>query len=73
MADKGFTVSKEIADLGVVLIIPNFKGHDHSQMTKEETEGSASIAELRMLRELYKGFAHPTFGMLLRNSCRRTS
>ncbi len=35
MTDRVFTETKELKDLGVELIIPNFKGHDRSHMTKE--------------------------------------
>ncbi|XP_064646828.1 uncharacterized protein LOC135499803 [Lineus longissimus] len=48
MADRGFTLNKELNDLGVELIIPNFKGRSRSQMSQAECIGSAKIAEVRI-------------------------
>ena len=48
MADRGFRVEKELRDLGVQLIIPDFKGRDRSQLTVAEVQNSEQIAMARI-------------------------
>ena len=48
MADRGFRVEKELSDMGVKLIIPDFKGRDRSQMSVEEVRHSEHIAMARI-------------------------
>ena len=48
MADRGFTLTQELRDLGVELIIPNFKGRHRSQISRDECAGSADVAETRI-------------------------
>ena len=48
MADRGFRVEKELRDLGVKLIIPDFKGRDRSQLSVREVTNSEQIAMARI-------------------------
>ena len=48
MSDRGFNLSKEFEERGVQLIIPNFKGRDRSQLSKEECQYSETIAKSRI-------------------------
>lgn len=49
MADKGFTIEKQLENVGARLIIPPFKRA--AQLTKEETKRTQAIARLRILVE----------------------
>ena len=48
MSDRGFNLSEELKELGVELIIPDFKGRDRSQLTRGECESSENIAKARI-------------------------
>ncbi|XP_019636876.1 PREDICTED: uncharacterized protein LOC109479363 [Branchiostoma belcheri] len=48
MADKGFTVECELAELGVKLLVPDFKGVGRSQLTSAEVERSNGISKARV-------------------------
>ena len=48
MADRGFTVSKELKDVGVEMIMPAFKGRGRAQMSASECRVSEDIAKARI-------------------------
>ena len=48
MADRGFTVGEDLKALGVELIIPDFKGRNRSQLSKQECTNSETIAKARI-------------------------
>lgn len=48
MADRGFTVSNELRQMGVALVLPSFKGRGRPQMTAEECAKSENIAKGRI-------------------------
>lgn len=48
MADRGFTVVNELEQLGVKLILPDFKGRGRPQMTPAECNSSEQVARSRI-------------------------
>ena len=48
MADRGFTVAEELADRGVTLHVPSFRGSHRSQLSSTEVTSSRRIAEARI-------------------------
>lgn len=48
MSDKGFNFTEELQELGVELIIPDFKGRDSSQMFRDECAHSEWVAKTRI-------------------------
>ena len=48
MADRGFPVGEELKAQGVELILPDFKGRDRSQMTRDECNQSEFVAQVRI-------------------------
>jgi hypothetical protein len=48
MADRGFNISGELKKKGVKLLIPEFKGRDRPQITKQEANRSEYISKARI-------------------------
>lgn len=48
MADRGFNVTNDMKKKGVKLLIPEFKGRDRPQITRQEAERSEYISKARI-------------------------
>lgn len=48
MADRGFNISGDLKKKGVKLVIPDFKGRDRPQITKQEAARSEYISKARI-------------------------
>lgn len=53
MADKGFTIRDELAEVGACLVMPHFLSKDKKQFTKEEVIHNKKVASLRIHVERY--------------------
>ena len=48
MADRGFTITNDLKKKGISLLIPDFKGHDRTQITASESARSEYISKARI-------------------------
>lgn len=53
MADKGFTIRDELAEVGACLVMPHFLSKDKKQFSKEEVIHNKKVASLRIHVERY--------------------